>query len=335
MNKNNELNILKCDLCGLQFSHKSSMYRHKNNFCNKKKDIDDIKKELEDTKIELVNTKLELSDVTKELNQLKAKLMQTMETEIKYLHETHKNSAHTLDKSMDALTFLMTHRKNAPELKKLTHKNAQELLTNEAKLYTHLLYHNDENTLDQYIGEIILAHIKKENPDDQSVWNSDVSRLTYLIREIVDESLTWLRDPNGAMFDQKIIVPIINVIRSYLDKCLYSKNPDNVELNTTTDDDSESDNDSVNSETEHEKMRRNGRILGTIATLKSKKYKKLLSEYIASRIPLHKSDSKNTKKTTRNNGDQKSKKIVKNKTSESSDSDTDQKPKKIIKKKIK
>ena len=341
---------LKCNFCGLLLNHKSSLSRHKKLFCYKKKELEaeirskndqyDTKKELEKTKrdLEIANTKI--MDLTKELDSLKTKMMQKMETQIEYLYETQKNSATTLDKSMDALTFLMTHRKNAPQLKKLTHKKAQELLTSEAKLYTHLLHHNEEKTLDQYIGEIILTHIKKKDPDEQSVWNSDVSRLTFLIREIVDESPTWLRDPKGAAFNAKIIVPIINAIKTYLEKCLHSTNPDKVNLDTESEDVSEdesegdSDNESEKSVTEHDKMRRSGRILDTIETLKSKAYRKSLSEYVASHIPLHKLDK--LKKKTKyyssdSDTDQKPKKITK-KQQIITDSDTDQKPKKVIKK---
>ncbi len=356
MDNNN--NNLKCNFCELQFNYKSSMNRHMKYYCHMKKQIEEkikieqecakkesenTKKELEDTKRELKYTKRKLEntvnelDITKkELELLKTKMMQKMETQIEYLYDTHKNSASTLDKSMDALTFLMTHRKNAPELRKLTHKKAQELLTNEAKLYTHLLHHNEEKTLDQYIGEIILTHVKKNNPDEQSVWNSDVSRLTFLIREIVDESPTWLRDPKGAAFNEKIIVPIINVIKTYLEKCLHSTNPDKVSLDT--DSENESDNESEKSESEHDKMRRTGRILDTIETLKSKTYKKSLSEYVASHIPLHKPDKikkKNKQKSndsTDNDTNEKPKKILKKKPINSTDSETDEKPKKAIKK---
>jgi hypothetical protein len=30
--------------------------------------------------------------------------------------------------------------------------------------------HHDEDTLDQYLGDIVLKYIKKENPEEQSVW---------------------------------------------------------------------------------------------------------------------------------------------------------------------
>jgi len=44
------------------------------------------------------------------------------------------------------------------------------------------LHHNEENTLDQYVGEIILGHIKKENPDEQSVWPCLIADFTSAIK---------------------------------------------------------------------------------------------------------------------------------------------------------
>jgi hypothetical protein len=292
-----------------------------------------------DKQAKLIDTQKE------EIDKCKEKLMLVLCEDRTFLQSTHKTSTSTISKSVDALSFLMTHRKNAPELKKITQENAQELLTRENKLYDYLLHFNSENKLDQYIGDIILKYIKKENPEDQSVWNSDVSRLTFLIREIVNESPTWLRDPNGAMFNAKIITPVIDEIRKYLDKCLYSKNPDKVRLDDETDQsdsDSDSDSEAEKSEdvyAERENMRRKGKILGTMETLRSKKFKKSLAEYIASHIPLHKIDKKESKnkKQLDSDQDEKPRKVIKKKphkkSDSSSDSDQDEKPKKITKKK--
>ena len=174
-----------------------------------------------------------------------------------------------------------------------------------------------------------------------------MSRLTFLIRDIVDESPTWLRDPNGAMFNAKIIMPVINEITNYLYKCLHSKNPDKIALdNDSSDEESESEK-SNDTYDEREKMRRTGNILGTVETLKSKKYKKSLSEYIACRIPLHKPDKSKSKKKLTNDKiikklsdseqDEKPKKVIKKKPVKKSDytseSDQDEKPRKIIRKK--
>jgi hypothetical protein len=147
--------------------------------------------------------------------------------------------------------------------------------------------------------------------------------------------------PNGAMFNAKIITPVIDEIRKYLDKCLYSKNPDKVALDDETDQsESESDSESEQEKSEdvyaeRENMRRKGKILGTMETLRSKKFKKSLAEYIASHIPLHKIDKKGSKNKKKLDSDQdeKPKKVTKKKSDSSSDSDSDEKPKKVSKKK--
>jgi len=331
--------MFTCELCDAKIANKGNFYKHKKYLCPVKIEQEKIKILESQNQIKLYyeniieKLKREHNKNIKELrNELKItqeKLDRQNNNFIAFMQENQKTSTTTLDKSVDALTFLMTHRKNAPELKKITQENAQELLTHENKLYDYLLHFNSENKLDQYIGDIILKYIKKENPEEQSVWNSDVSRLTFLIREIIDESPTWLRDPNGAMFNAKIITPVISEVKKYLDKCLYSKNPDKVKL----DDDSEQSDSSSDEEEEEndiyaEKalMRRRGNILGTMETLRSKKFKKSLAEYIASHIPLHKIDKKVSK-------DNKTKNATKKKSDDSSDSEQDEKPRKIIRKK--
>lgn len=320
-----EKNQFVCEFCNFVFTSKGNYYRHKKYICSVKIEQEKIKlnetqneKNLQYEKIieTLKKDHIEIikqlkNDYNKTIKELKSELKMTQEKMdrqnnefILYMQENQKVSSTTLDKSVDALTFLMTHRKNAPELKEITHEKAHDMLTRENRLYDYLLHYNQENKLDQYIGEIILKYIKKENPEEQSVWNSDVSRLTYLIRDIVDESPTWLRDPNGVMFNTKIIIPVINEITNYLYRCLHSKNPDTVTLendseSTTSETNSDSDTESETSNNiyeDHEKMKRTGLILGTIETLKSKKYRKSLSEYIASHIPLHKLSKKKTLK---------------------------------------
>ncbi len=330
-----ENNVFACEYCNTHFAAKGNYYRHKKYMCSVK--IEQEKKNFidEQNKTKLHYEKI-IEELKNELKTTKEKLMAVLCEDRTFLQGTQKTSSSTINKSVDALTFLMTHRKDAPELKKITQENAQELLTHENKLYDYLLHFNSESKLDQYIGDIILKYIKKENPEEQSVWNSDVSRLTFLIRDIVNESPTWLRDPNGAMFNAKIITPVIDEIRKYLDKCLYSKNPDKVALDDETDQsDSDSDSEDEKSEdvyAERENMRRKGKILGTMETLRSKKFKKSLAEYIASHIPLHKIDKKGSKnkKQLDSDADEKPKKVIKKK---QLDSDSDEKPKKVIKKK--
>jgi uncharacterized coiled-coil protein SlyX len=338
-----------CEFCNSTITNKANYYRHKKYLCpvkieeEKKKTLDaqnEIKLYYQKIINEQNNTITEQNNTIKELrNELKIfqeKLDKQNNNFISFMQENQKTSTTTLDKSVDALTFLMTHRKNAPELKELTHEKAQDMLIRENRLYDYLMCHNEENTLDQYIGEIILKYIKKENPEEQSVWNSDVSRLTYLIRDIVDESPTWLRDPNGAMFNAKIIMPVITEITNYLYKCLHSKNPDKIAPDNDSSDEESEGEKSNDTYEEREKMRRTGKILGTVETLKSKKYKKSLSEYIACRIPLHKpakNESKKNKVKQTDSEDEKPKKVVKKKPIKESSDSENEKPKKVVKKK--
>ena len=43
-----------------------------------------------------------------------------------------------------------------------------------------LVYNYENKNLHKYLGDFIIGHYKKDNPSEQSMWSSDVSRLTYL-----------------------------------------------------------------------------------------------------------------------------------------------------------
>jgi len=42
------------------------------------------------------------------------------------------------------------------------------------------------NKLEKYIGDILVSHYKKENKLDQSLWATDTTRCTYLIKSTDD-----------------------------------------------------------------------------------------------------------------------------------------------------
>ncbi len=45
-----------------------------------------------------------------------------------------------------------------------------------------LIYHNKYNRLHKFLASILICAYKKENPQDQPFWNTDCSRLNYIIR---------------------------------------------------------------------------------------------------------------------------------------------------------
>jgi len=337
-----EIKKFICEFCEMNFSHAPGLSRHKKNRCLKKQEMQkkelqkkekEIKKnacieeQLKQSKIQVKELKAQLQDhknqIQNLLNQLEKKdilLINNLEKHIEFNHETQQ-------KSMDALAFLVTHRKQAPPLKRLTKETTKELMTCDEKLLKHVLYQNGEGTLSDYISDIILNYIKKDDPDQQSVWNSDVSRLTYLIRDLVGDEQEWLRDPQGAKFTKYVIDPIITHLKTFLDESLYSNILDSSESSNSG---SETDKDDK-SVLKDSKMVRIARIHDAIHTLKSKKFKKDALEYIGSRVPLHKSNGEIIKNKK---CDDKPKNTIKKSIDYSSD-DNDEKPKKVMKKAVK
>ena len=343
-NSISNVGIFKCEYCDNSFAHKNNLYRHQKHRCFNKLEID--KKQKQNNKSKTIKMQLadaleridkqdkELQRLRKELEKQTKTLILDLKEQNKSLYETQKLSSTTLDKSVDAITYLSKYRKRAPNLQQLTHETAKDLLTCEPRLYDYLLHHNDEGTLYQYIGDIILKYIKKEDPDEQSVWNSDVSRLTYLIRDLVNDEETWQRDVEGVLFTKYVITPIIEYLTSYLTNCLQpekkqphesdqSKSSDDSDSSDESDSSNDSDSSDVSSKSNdsdksdgskksnnsaecHRILLRTSEILGTKRTIRSKKFKKNLLLYIGARVCLKKQDpvKSNSKRPVKSNSKQ-------------------------------
>lgn len=264
-----------------------------------REDLDKIKT---DSELMIKQLKKELKLANTKYEKTNEALFEILKKDKEYLQENQKTSTSTIDKSLDALSYLMKYRKEAPKLQQLTHQNAKDLLTEEKRLYDYLMWHNGEGTLHQYIGDIVLKYIKKENPDDQSVWSSDVSRLTYLIMDLVDGEQEWKRDPDGALFTEYVITPIVNHLKDYLNGFLEPK-----ELKKVV------DSDSSDVEKRDKIMSYSGNIIGTMRTIKSKKFRKNLLLYIGSRVPLQKIIPNNKTKSGDKKKSSKPQKVIKSK----------------------
>lgn len=165
-----------------------------------------------------------------------------------------EKSLDVVKQSMSALTFLQTHYSNAPaitaprewlpEFKKLNNiqisisdddeyfdeeyhmidlkqKRDKQIDTTCEDNFVRELTKKTEH-LDEEIGNIIIAYIKKDDPLAQSLWCSDVSRLSYLIKEIVDNNpnvSTWKVDKKGQKVCNLLIKPLITEIQKISGEC--------------------------------------------------------------------------------------------------------------------
>ena len=200
-----------CSYCPAEFSTQSGMLRHQNKCKNdeiaklklcmeQQRQQTEIESRLK--QIELEN-KLKQAEMENEIKILRIKLESSEsvnKTFIKGKDETIeilKNQSVATNtiasKSVSALTYLVMKHKDAPPLLQIEREDTKKLLRygKDDDLTNNILNKYSSGMLDEFIGDIIVGFYKKSNPDDQSIWNSDASRLTFLIKNIVGDKSEW------------------------------------------------------------------------------------------------------------------------------------------------
>lgn len=181
----------------------------------------------------------------------------------------------TTNKSVSALTFLMAKYKSAPPLKMLEFDNAKKMIgcgseessdddnndnnkpvswdSDYDKATRKIVNAYRAKTVDEFLGTIIVKNYKMDDPNAQSIWNSDTSRLSFLIKEAIpdDETTTtdeqkkstkisvkktssedghseWISDKRGIRITKLIIQPLLNLVLIMMKKYImkHHKNID-------------------------------------------------------------------------------------------------------------
>jgi len=216
----------KCSFCGNIYG-KRNLARHKKvcmerqnllDACSKK-DTENLVKELTEKlayKDNIIATEIARRD---DLIKSKDETILILTAETKNL-KTILGSAGTLvEKSMSNFNFLNTHYNEAPALTYVTDVSSLHVDLAEDKVANRIMNEYNNNTLTSFIGKLIVKHYKKKNPKEQSIWNSDNDRLTYMIRTILSEKNNqnqWEVDKKGINTTLHIIQPILDHIRKHL-----------------------------------------------------------------------------------------------------------------------
>jgi len=191
-----------CVNCERQFSSPSNVARHEK-ACNKR-----IQMPL---KMELLEQKIDHKD---EMMEQKDQLIAQLKLEVAHL-KSIVNTAETIVKSsVSGMTYAMKNYGNAPVLEKFLEYEDINCVENNDKFVRILVHEYKHKHLDAYIGDFIIKSHKKDNPSEQSIWNSDTNRLTYLIRDAIANKVDWRIDKKGVKTNEFIIVPVID----YVDK---------------------------------------------------------------------------------------------------------------------
>ena len=202
-NKNNRKFI--CTNCQIEFTQNSNLSRHKKK-C--------VKKEKKEDKEDLIGM----------VKELKIK-MEFMERENKILNNILENANSVINKttnlantnanvSMSALKYANEKFKDTPALLPLENFKINNLdfdnQEEKAQLVEILIYNGKQKSLDKLLGDHIVKEYKKDNPEEQSFYTTDCSRLNFIVRELIEDALSWSIDKNGIKICSSIIKPLIN-----------------------------------------------------------------------------------------------------------------------------
>jgi len=223
----------KCDFCENCYSGANNLAKHKKSCSEKRKLLEEIKiKELDAS-----NKQKELETTIKELSLklihkdeiilCKDEIIEKEVVNSQNLKAILTSAGHMVEKSMSNMNYLNATYTNAPVLKCITYVPSISKEFTEKDFIDIVVMKNKYDKLDEFIGDIVIKIYKKDDPKEQSIWNSDVDRMTYAIRAVLDQKNSkayWKVDKKGLDVKNFIVKPILEHIRNRLDKQLKVKN---------------------------------------------------------------------------------------------------------------
>ena len=192
-----------CDLCKRSYKHRSGLSRHR------KKCLEGSDAAKDKTIQELRNQMDEYRSLLKSSNDLTKQSMN--------IAQTNAATANTATKkSLSAINYLVKFHPNAPVIKPLGHREVKLLDMREDNLLETLDYHDRKKTLHKFIGDFIVTVYKEDDVKLQSVWVSDSSRLTYIVRKLLNNEPKWVVDKTGRILLTSVIEPFLAHLRGHI-----------------------------------------------------------------------------------------------------------------------
>lgn len=224
---------LTCDDCAMVFSYRQSLTRHKKYYCkpiiNDNIPNDQVTALVEQNKqlIEQNNNYMEQNNNLIQLFTEYVKDNNPKQLPINNSFNTNNTNTNTYNISIK--NYLQQNHADAPALEglpdyaKIKYIDYDETDENVEKpdkddFANTLSYNYNNSGLSKYLGDFIIQHYKKIDPSQQSMWSSDISRLTYIIKELLaNNDSIWAHDYKGIKTKTYIINPLLKYIREYID----------------------------------------------------------------------------------------------------------------------
>lgn len=224
-----------CYYCNKEFTTKYSYKRHITSVHHtykedgrkkrKKSKRDKEEKEIDDMiKIKDKKGLTELVKVIKKQEKRYDKLQKMYEKELEEKNKQIKvmSSVTTTALKYAKLYFNEADKLEYKEIKFIGLQTEDKTNNNDFKLEKSIINKYYDKKLAEYLGDLIIKQYKTKNKKKQSLWNTDISRLTFIIRECIEKDknneIDWITDKQGKKILELIIKPLINHLKDILDK---------------------------------------------------------------------------------------------------------------------
>lgn len=222
----------QCIYCNAFFSSASSLSTHRKKCKHipimvtlKKEELDALKQKettLSDEIERLKRSSAKLETDNKELldkvDTLTERLIDNSDKYADKFAEIAVTSTATASKTVSVLTYIMANFRNAPELKPIRNLSAMTIdFDSNTDFVENVISLFKNKKLISNIGDFIVDIYQKEDSQKQSLWNSDVSRVSYYIsEELKKNETTWTADKNGVKVGKLIIRPALDRMKKLL-----------------------------------------------------------------------------------------------------------------------
>ena len=206
--------IGECIYCGLCMSHNRSLPKHFKS-CQVKINYDKFTDIININKVH----ENKIIDNVKLIKGLKSKI-KSLEKDVEFYQKTLNDSKVIVKGNLSAFAFINKNYTKTPVLTKPNFKLLKGFKEigdkGQPKFIENMVYKFINKIAHEEIGDIICDYYKKDDPKLQSLWVTDPSRNSYVIRSKVNDNTLWVKDRGGNDSRQLTIDPVIVKLKKQL-----------------------------------------------------------------------------------------------------------------------
>jgi len=202
-----ELQEYPCIHCNLVFRHRSSLSKHNKKCSNKILQDTLLKKDLEIAKREIEMLKEKNETEIKQRTHLEKVLLSQIENYKELVMDSKKGN-------LSNSGLIYKHFGDNPPLEKVEPKKLDGFIGENSVLIDEIICYSQHKVLHEFLSKFLLTIYKKKNILKQSIFSTDTSRLTYMVKELLfDETSEWILDKKGVKVTSLIIEPVTEYVR--------------------------------------------------------------------------------------------------------------------------